>query len=423
MHQLIQKVILHAPEHPLHGKKADLLIRDGIICEIAEDLFPGDSIPVFNANGARASAGWCDVFAHFGEPGHEYRETLKSGMEAAAAGGFTDVCLIPNNKPVTDNKAQIEYFISRNHGSAVSLHPLGAVTSGIQGKELAEMYDMKQAGAVAFSDGIQPIQHAGLMLKALQYVRAFNGMIIQVPDEHSIAPGGLMHEGVVSTRIGLAGKPTLAETLFIARDIELVRYTQSRIHFSGITSAASVELIRKAKAEGLNVSCSVTPFHLFFTDADLADYNTNLKFTTPLRSEADRTALQLGLADGTIDAIASHHLPQAADHKICEFAYAKPGAISLETCFAAALTAMGSQHLDTIIEALTVKPRQILQLPKRSIKIGEPASLTLFDPTIDTTFTAKESKSAAENSPFIDIPLKGRVIATFHQQQFVLHTS
>lgn len=423
MHQLIQKVILHAPEHPMHGKKADLLIRDGIIREIAEDLFPDESIPVFNADGATVSAGWCDLFAHFGEPGQEYRETLKTGMAAASAGGFTDVCLIPNNKPVTDNKAQVEYFLARNAGSAVSLHPLGAISSGIQGKELAEMYDMKQAGALAFTDGIQPVQHAGLLLKALQYVRAFDGLIIQIPDDQRIAPGGLMHEGIVSTRIGLAGKPELAETILIARDIELIRYTNSRIHFSGISCAASVELIRKAKSEGLKVTCSVTPFHLFFTDADLADYNTNLKFIPPLRPEADRTALRKGLADGTIDAIASHHLPQAADHKICEFAYAKPGAISLETSFAAALTAMGPQQLNRIIDALTIQPRQLLQLPQRTIAVGEPASLTLFNPNLQADFSAQRSKSAAANSPFFNVPLQGRVIATYHQQQFVLHTS
>jgi dihydroorotase len=274
------------------------------------------------------------------------------------------------------------------------------------------MYDMRNSGAIAFSDGTTPVQSAGLLLKGLQYIKAFNGVIIQLPDDRTVGANGLINEGIVSTRLGLPGKPMMAEELMVARDIELTRYTGSRIHFTGISSPRSLEYIRAAKAEGLSVSCSVTPHHLFFTDADLLDYDTNLKVYPPLRDAQAVDALRTAVLEGLIDAIASHHFPQEFDGKTVEFEYARPGMSSLETVYPVLRTRLQELTPERTVDLLSNGPRRLFGLEQISLKEGLEASLTFFDPAGKTLLQTGDTKSRSKNNPFIGRTLEGRVIGT-----------
>ncbi|HMO61521.1 MAG TPA: dihydroorotase [Ferruginibacter sp.] len=398
----------------------DILIEQGIIRAI-EDNISETADKLIEIPGLHLSPGWMDIFAHCCDPGLEHRETLETAAAAAAAGGFTDIMALPNTNPAIHNKAQVEYIVQKSKSLPVTIHPIGAVTKNTDGAELAEMYDMQQAGAMAFGDGINSIQSSGLLIKALQYVKAFNGTIIQLPDDKSINPGGLMNEGIISTQLGLPGKPAMAEELMVARDIKLARYAGSRIHFTGISSAKSLEYIKRAKESGISVSCSVTPYHLFFTDSDLTGYDTNLKVNPPLRTETDRQALIQGLIDGTVDCIASHHLPQHYDNKVCEFEYAKNGMIGLETLFGV-VWAMTHTHwpVEKLVEKLAVSPRKLFGLPVPEIKAGTAANLTLFNP--NTTFAFEESliQSKSKNSGFTGQFLKGTVLGIINGNKMAL---
>lgn len=407
MKLLIRQATILSPHSPLHRQTKDLLIQDGTILSI-DDQIENHDVRVIEAPDLHISTGWMDIFADFADPGFEYRETLQTGASAAAAGGFTDVMLLPNTKPAIHDKSQVNYITSQSKQLPVNLLPIGAITKNTEGKELAEMYDMQEGGAVAFSDGIKPLQQAGIMIKALQYVKAFNGTIIQVPEDTSIGAGGLMNEGIISTRLGLPGKPAIAEELMVARDINLAQYTESRIHFTGISTAQSIEHIRKAKEAGIQVTASASPCHLFFTEEDLQHYDTNLKLNPPLRSKSDRDALRAALLDGTIDCIASHHLPQHSDHKDCEFEYAKPGMITLEALFASVNT-WWTKGIDELVNTLAVKPRQVFGIPVPEIKAGTEAKLTLFSPSAHQTFSTNQLRSKSANCAFTGHELKGLV--------------
>jgi dihydroorotase len=298
------------------------------------------------------------------------------------------------------------------------LHPIGAITKGAEGKELAEMYDMQLSGAVAFSDGLCPVQSAGLLLKALQYVKAVQKTIIQMPEDHSITAHGLMNEGVVSTRLGLPGKPAIAEELMINRDVELARYTGSSLHFTGISTQKGLDCVRKAKAEGLSISCSVTPAHLYFSDEDLSEYDTNLKLSPPLRTVADRAALRAGVLDGTVDCIASHHLPHHTDHKVVEFEYAKNGMIALETAFAVVRSSIPSISVERLVELFAVAPRRLFALEPATIQQGIEASLTLFLP--NQQWQPGRFASRSFNSPFAGMTLTGLPFGIIRQDKVFL---
>src|SRR5690606_22512666 len=340
---------------------------------------------------------------------------------AAMSGGYTDVMLIPNTQPVVHNKSGIEYLVQKGKMLPVNIHPIGAVTKNAGGDELAEMYDMKASGAIAFSDGINSIQSAGLLLKALQYIKTFDGVVIQLPDDKTINPQGLMNEGIVSTQLGLPGKPSMSEEIVIDRDIKLARYTESRIHFTGITSAKSIEYIKNAKQDGIKVSCSVTPDHLFFCDEDLVTYDSNLKLNPPLRTNNDRSALQNAVKEGIIDCIATHHLPHEKDSKLVEFEYAKYGTIGLETSYAVINTAMPGEKQETWVKLLSTNPRKLFGLPAVSIEIDQPACLTAFDPSKNWTVELKDIKSRSKNSPYLHKTLTGKVLATINKDQLFLN--
>jgi len=412
MKVLLKQVHIISPSSPFNGQTKDILISDGNFTSIA-DKITEKADQTIEQKGLCASIGWVDIFADFGDPGHEFKESIESGAAAAAAGGFTDVLLLPNTSPVVDTKSQVEYIVQKAKRTSVNIHPIGAVTKNAEGKTLSEMYDMRQSGAIAFSDGINTIQNSGLLLKALQYVKAFGGTVMQVPDDKNIGAGGLMNEGIISTQLGLPGKPAMAEELMVARDIKLARYADSKLHFTGVSSAKSLEYIKRAKESGIQITCSVTPYQLYFCDEDLQGYDTNLKVNPPLRTREDMMAMRKALNEGVIDCIASHHLPQDWDSKTCEFEYAKNGMLGLETMFAAA-TAAGCDT-DHFVQMQTINAREIFGLPVPVIAEGAPASLSLFNPEASFVFEENMLRSKSKNTPFTGRSLKGKVIGIINK--------
>ena len=408
MKVVIRNATILSSSSPFHRQSKDIFIEKGIISKIGDKLLVEADKEIFY-EGLHVSIGWMDIFAHFCEPGLEHRETLQSGSAAAAAGGFTDVMLIPNTNPSISSKSQVAYIRDQDVSLPVTLHPIASVTKNIEGRELSEMYDMREQGAIAFSDGTRPLQDTAIMLKALLYLLPVDCTLIQVPDTTSLSANGLMNEGVASTRLGLPGKPALAEELEILKDIELLRYTGSRLHITGISTAKSIELVKQAKKEGLKLSCSVTPYHMVFSEEDLAGYDTNLKVNPPLRTRTDVEALRKALKDGVIDCIASHHLPLHSDDKDCEFEYAKYGMITLQHVFGILQQFLPAEKL---IELMTIAPRKLFNIPVPVIQEGAKACLTLFNPAETYIFDKSMIRSLSYNSPFIGKEMKGRVFGT-----------
>jgi len=412
MRILVKKATILSPTNKYHLKKKDIFIKNGIIEKIADSIdnkiVDSKKLLIIDKKNTFISIGWLDIFSDFCDPGFEHKEDLISGSKSAAAGGYTDICLIPNTKPYTTSKSSVDYIKSKSH--FINLHPIGAISEKLEGKDLAEMYDMKLNGAVAFSDGIKPVQESGLLLKALQYVKAFQGVVVQIPEDYSIAKNGLMNEGIISTKLGIQGKPSIAESIQIQRDIELANYTESHIHFTGVSTKKSLALIKQAKKQGIQVTCSVTPYHLFYTDQLLENYDSVFKVNPPLRNEEDRLALVKGIEDGTIDCIATHHFPQDWDAKEVEFEYAKPGMIGLQTTLAILLKACQDISIDKLISLITEQPRKILGLEIPEIKEKEKACLTIFNTDEEWQFNEASNLSKSNNSPLYNQTLKGKVL-------------
>jgi dihydroorotase len=401
-----------------HGQVKDILLHNGIIEKIADQI--SEKVDqLIEHPGLHVSIGWMDLFAHFNDPGMEQKETLESGARAAAAGGFTDVLILPNTAPGISSKSVVEYIRQKAATLPVNILPIGSLTKNNEGKALTEMYDMFASGAVAFSDGTESVQSPGLLLKALQYVLPIEACIIQVPDDKSVSGHGLMNEGIVSTQLGLPGKPAIAEELMIARDIELLKYSKSRLHITGVSTRRGIELIKAAKQEGCQLTCSVTPAHLLFCDEDLQGYDSNLKLNPPLRTPADRDALREAFEQGAIDAIASHHLPQHWDDKTCEFEYARYGSTSLETVFAVAR--LYQQNIGDLIHLMTVAPRNIVGIPVPNIEEGANACLTLFSPDEAVVFDENNTRSISRNNAFAGQQLKGKVVGIINKQQISIN--
>ncbi len=408
MKVLIKHATITDPSSPHHQTQQDILIEDGIVQQIQPSI-DHVSGTVIELPGLYISPGWIDIFSNFCDPGFEFKESLETGANAAAAGGFTTVFVLPNTKPVVDNKAQVEYIVQKSKSLPVTIIPIGAITKNTEGRELAEMYDMQNSGAVSFSDGTVPLQSSGIMVKALQYVKSFGGVIIQVPDDTSIVPSGLMNEGIVATRLGLPGKPALAEELIVARDLKLAAYTRSKLHLTAITSSRSLQYIKRAKEEGVQVTCSVTPHHLYFCDEDLVDYDTNLKVNPPFRTRTEMMALREALEDGLIDCIATHHQPHEYDSKTVEFEFARNGMTGLETCYAVLKTIFPYVHEERWTEMLSLHPARIFGLQSRSVNVNQPAHFTLYQPGARSTLTAANTRSRSGNSPFTGKELQGKV--------------
>lgn len=411
---LIRQAKIIDKQSPFNGLIKDILVDTNQIISIADQI--NETVDqIIESPELCVSIGWVDTFSNFCDPGIEYKETLETGSAAAAAGGFTQVFVLPNTDPVVDNKSQVSYIVQHSKSLPVSIHPIGAITKKVEGKDLAEMYDMKNNGAIAFSDGLSPVQTAGLFLKALLYVKAFDGVLIQVPIDKSIGSGGLINEGIISTQLGLPGIPAISEETIVKRDIDLARYTGSKLHITGVSTATSMELIVEAKKEGLNISCSVTPYQLHFCDEDLVNYDTNLKLNPPLRTRKDMLALQKAVLDGSVDCIASHHLPQNWDNKVCEFEYAKSGMIGLQTSFPAVNSVLPNLTETQIVQLFSGNARKIFDIPTTNINVGSQAELTLFSKSGNTTLTTTNNKSKSANSAFLKKELKGKVLGILHK--------
>ncbi|MBI5917626.1 MAG: dihydroorotase [Bacteroidetes bacterium] len=410
MQLLIKNAILVHPASKRNGEKADIFIKNGKIEAIGNGL-EADGARVFDANGACVSPGWLDLGTLVGDPGFEHREDFKSAAAAAAAGGYTDLACLPNTAPAIHSKSEVQYVRGNSKGSLVEFLPIGAVSQECQGKDITEMYDMQAAGAVAFSDGKKPVQDSGLMLRALQYVQPFGGVILNQPLDKTVAPGGQMHEGVMSTSLGLRGIPSLAEELMLRRDIYLTEYTGSRLHVLNISTAGAVLLVREAKARGLNITASVAAMNIACDDHELHDFDPNFKVMPPIREQSDFEALRAGLADGTIDCITSNHTPLDEEAKNLEFPFADFGAIGLETAFGLSwMHLQGHLKISGLVEKLAIAPRQILHLPVPDFAPGALANLTIFDPNLEWTFTKKDIFSKSKNTPFVGWRMKGKVL-------------
>ncbi len=400
---------------PFNGQRVDVQIDGEQISNIGKDLPAADREVIEWPNG-HCSPGWVDIGAQVGDPGYEYREDVDSFAAAAARGGYTAVAVVPNTDPVIDSKSGVRYLIERSENTPVHLLPLGAISRACAGTDITEMMDMRQAGAHAFTDGTAPIQHAGLMLRALRYVKSFDGLVINLPQEASIAGNGQMHEGAISTQLGLTGLPELAESLMIDRDLQLLEYTGSRLHIYGLSTAIGIEKVRQAKQAGLRVSASVPALNLLFNHSALTDFDSNFKVLPPLRREEDRQALVAGVHDRTIDCITSNHRPYESEAKALEFPYAAFGATGLETAFATAWTALNDQMpLEQFVAGFSNHPRAILGLPNAFIGIGEPAELTFFDPEAVWKVTNALLVSKAINNPLEGQSLRARVLGIFNK--------
>lgn len=408
---LLRNVTVVDPGGPHHDTTVDILIRDGGIAKVGEHLVAKGAQEVKH-EGAHASPGWVDLRAHFRDPGEEWKAGIANGLDAAAAGGFTAVAVLPSTRPVTDDRAGIGYLLQRAQRHPVQLLPIGALTQGLKGEQLAELYDQQQAGAVAFGDDQRTIRNSRLMLLALQYSGGMGTAPVMVyPNDPDLSRGGQMHEGPMSTRLGLKGLPPVAETIQVQRDLAIQAYAGGHLHISTISTAGSVALIRAAKARKQRVTASVAAHNLLLDDGCLRGFETCYKVMPPLRDITHLEALREGVKDGTIDAIVSDHRPEDREHKVLEYGQAAFGIIGLETAFAVANTAVkGRMGLRRLIERFTHGPRAVLGLPQVHIAEGTPANITLFNPEVDWTCTEEDLVSHSHNTPFLGQRLTGRAL-------------
>ncbi|HPM60615.1 MAG TPA: dihydroorotase [bacterium] len=396
----------------------DLLILDGRIARTGADLLSDYEGELLDLRGQVIVPGLLDMHVHLREPGREDEETVESGCAAAMAGGITAVCAMPNTEPACDSQEVVRFLKKRAEEQLVEVFPIAAVSKKREGKEITEMAELVRAGAVAFSDDGSPVKSAAVMRRALEYSSMYGVPVIDHCEEPDLAAGGQMNEGWMSTRLGLAGNPDIAEAVMIARDLALAEFTGGHLHIAHISTALGVELVRRAKETGVKVTCEVTPHHLAFTDEALEHYDTNLKMNPPLRSRADVEALLAGLRDGTIDVIASDHAPHSIEEKEVEFAAAPNGILGLETMLGIILekvVAAGVLPLHQALEKMILAPRRVLHLPLPLIAEGAPANLTVFSPDESWTVAVKKLKSLSRNMPYAGWNLPGRVCGVINR--------
>jgi len=415
MKTLILSATIIDHQSPYHGKVMNVLISNGKIAEIGKVKQKADR--TINAKGMYLSIGWFDMRAKFGDPGLEHKEDIHTGLEAAKHGGFTGVAVLPNTQPVIQSKNDVQYLLSRSQPHLTDLYPIAAITKDTKGEDFTEMIDLHEAGAIAFSDGELPIWQADILLKSLQYLQKFNGLVINKPENQRLNLFGTMNEGVNSTMLGMKGMPTLSEDITVQRDLSLLEYAGGRLHMSNVSSAKSIDMIRKAKKAGLQVTCDVASFQALFDDSALDTFDTNYKVNPPFRTKKDNQAIIKGLKDGTIDVIVSSHTPHDQESKKLEFDLADFGITSLQTV-ASNITKLSEQlEIEKLIHNITFMPRHILKVDIPEIATGEVANLTLFDPTHEWTYAQSTNLSKAVNSPYFGTALKGKAVAVFNNGQ------
>lgn len=408
--------IYDASNKSLHLKKRDILIKNGIIEKIAAKIDNNNNIKTIAHKNLCVSIGWFDSSVSFGEPGFEERETIANGLMVAAKSGFTDIVLNPNTNPVPYTSSTITFLKNRAEGFATKLHPLGALTVKSEGVDIAELYDMKNAGAVAFSDYKRPLDNANLMKIALQYAQNFDGLIYSFPMDKKIAGKGIVNEGEVSTNLGLKGIPALAEELQIARDLFILEYTGGKLHIPTVSTAGSIKLISDAKKKGLDVSCSVAIHNLAFTDEKLSEFDANYKVLPPLRTKKDTNALIKGVKNGVVDFVTSDHCPIDIEQKRVEFDNAAHGTIGLESAFGILNTIFDTE---TVITLLTKgRKRYGLKVPK--LAEGEKACLTLFDNVSENTFTVEDILSTSKNNMALEEKTKGKSLGSVNNNMVII---
>jgi dihydroorotase len=403
-------------------EEVDVVVERGVITRVgrgaAAELISSPLARVIAGAGRWLLPAFVDLHAHLREPGQEYKEDILTGLTAAAAGGFAHVCAMPNTRPINDTRAITEMMIARAEGvGGPKLHPIGAITVGQKGQELTEMGDLQDAGAVAVSDDGRCVTSSAVMRRALEYARTFGLTVIQHAEDHALTEGSQMHEGVVSTRLGLRGWPRVAEDIIVARDVLLAEVTGARYHVAHVSSLGAVRILREAKSRGLLVTAEVTPHHLLLTDAALIGYDTACKVNPPLRSDEDVAALRAALADGTIDAIATDHAPHSPLEKDCEFEAASPGIIGLETCFPLLLGLVGSGvlPLGRLIDALTRAPARAVGIDVPTLTEGVPAAMVMVEPEKSWVVERSRLRSKSANTPFLGREVRGMVALTMSE--------
>ena len=407
---------------PLTGRDetVDLLIQKGLIEKIGARLNGSKGVEERNLGGALILPGFIDMHVHLREPGYEYKETIESGTLAAAAGGFTGVCCMPNTNPAIDDASVVRLIKERaagSNGGIVDVHPVAAVTIGRQGKQLTPMMELAESGAVGFSDDGDPVRDSEVMRRALEYAAMAGKPVIQHAEESTLTRGGAMNEGAVSTSLGMPAMPAVAEDIMVSRDLQLLSYTGGQYHLAHVSTGAAVAKIAAGKKRGLSVTCEVSPHHFTLTDEVVRSFSTNTKMNPPLRSREDVESMIEGLRDGTIDAIASDHAPHSYDDKEVEFLQAPFGIVGLETAVGLAFTMLlvpKILNLVSLIEKFSTNPRRILHLPEVRLAEGEAANLTLIDPEARWTVSVREFKSKSKNSPFDGWKLQGRAIGVIN---------
>ncbi len=415
MNLLVKNILVIYPKSMYDKQIVDVLIENGKIIKIANGI-NSENATVIDGTGAFVAPGFIDIGAQVCDPGFEHREDIESAAAAASFGGFTTVVVQPNTFPALHSKSEILYIKNKAAQSLVDFLPIGALSQDCKGENISEMYDMHEAGAVAFSDGSKSVKDGGLMLRALQYVKAFGGLIINHPFEKSVASGGQMHEGVMSTILGMKGISSISEEMMLVRDLYLLEYADSQLHIQNISTAHSVDLLRKAKQKGLKVTASVAAINLAFEDTALENFDTFLKVEPPLRSKNDIDALRKGLQDGTIDSINSNHIPHDEEAWNLEFPYASFGVLGLETAVSVANT-YGHLSPEQLVEKFAIAPRKILNISLLELEEGEMANLTFFHPTQSFTYTSSNIFSKSKNTPFVGKTLVGKTLAVVNKEK------
>ena len=415
---LVKNCTIIDSRSPYNGQSLDILIHDGQITEIGKDLESAAN-KVIEEDGLHLSPGWVELHSNFSDPGFEEREDLRSGSEAAAAGGFTSVVLMPSVDPPVDSRADIDYVYNRSEEFPVNLYPVGALSKGLKGEELSEMFDMRESGAIAFSDDTHPVSNPNLLKLGLLYSSNLDTPVLSRPFQSEIAGNGQMNEGHTSTYLGLRGIPALAEELMIARDLYLAEYTGGRIHFCGVSTLRGIDMIREAKEKGVRASCDVNLYNLVHDESVLSDYNTYFKVNPPLRERETISGLIENLQTGVVDAIAIDHIPMDEERKNCEFEHASFGMAGLETAYGKYQTYLSDKiGLELFVDLISHGPRDVLDLPRITVKEGSMAELTLFCPTGETLVESSRKRSRSVNDPTYGQTLKGKVVGIINKSGF-----